>query len=305
MKKSILFFLLIIFSFSCFTNPCEAQFNTYHLFPHTNARWGQWFKLSVNWYYYHYFVNGDTTVNSKSYFKVYKSSPIYNGLYRLLREDTVNEIIYESKDWGLTEDTLYDFNLNVGDTLPAWKNNSNKSLKEYVKKVDSILIGKSYRRMLVVTNIADSAMQSDSLIEGIGSSHGLLESYVWGVGEERNLLICFEENDTTVYPYLNYNCSVPLAVPTIEEPYKATSVFPNPNKGIFTITFSHSELVSASQPIVEIYNVLGQKVMGEILRSAQDDNLINLTNQPDGVYFYRVLKEDFSVIGEGKVVIQK
>ena len=180
MKGSLLSFLFI-FSFLFLPNPCEAQFNKYHPFPHINARWGQWCELSANSYYYQYSVNGDTTVNTKNYSKVYMSGPSYHSLFRLLREDTANEIIYESSDWGNTEDTLYDFNLNINDTLPGWKNYWNKRLKEYVKKVDSILIGKAYRKMLVVTDVANSS-QSDSLIEGIGSSHGLLDQpFIWGV----------------------------------------------------------------------------------------------------------------------------
>lgn len=51
-------------------------------------------------------------------------------------------------------------------------------------------------------------------------------------------------------------------------------VFPNPSNGVFTISFSHAEFVSASQTIVEVYNVLGEKVLKQILRFPQDDNLI-------------------------------
>ena len=78
-------------------------------------------------------------------------------------------------------------------------------------------------------------------------------------------------------------------------------VYPNPSKGVFTIQLS----VVSSQWSVEVYNVMGQKVLTEILRAVQGDNHINLTNQPNGVYFYRVLKEDGSVVGEGKMVIEK
>ena len=51
--------------------------------------------------------------------------------------------------------------------------------------------------------------------------------------------------------------------------------------------------------------MIGERVLSEILRSTQDDNLIELTGQPNGVYLYRVMKEDGELVGEGKVVIQK
>ena len=81
------------------------------------------------------------------------------------------------------------------------------------------------------------------------------------------------------------------------------TVYPNPNKGIFTIAFGHPDLVSGSQTI-EIYNVLGERIIG-MLKQLQQNNLINMSKQPNGVYFYRVLKNDGSVLGEGKIVIEK
>jgi hypothetical protein len=81
----------------------------------------------------------------------------------------------------------------------------------------------------------------------------------------------------------------------------ACTVYPNPSKGSFTLSLSNVNMKSE----VEIYNILGENVLNETLRSTQDDNLINLTNQPNGVYFYRVLSENGGLIGEGKVVIEK
>ncbi len=92
-------------------------------------------------------------------------------------------------------------------------------------------------------------------------------------------------------------------------------VYPNPNNGLFTIALSsHAELVSASQPTVKIYNLLGQQVYVETLKpvrpihpggQVQGDNLIDLSDKPNGIYFYRVLKEDGSLIEEGKVIIDR
>jgi trimeric autotransporter adhesin len=80
-------------------------------------------------------------------------------------------------------------------------------------------------------------------------------------------------------------------------------VFPNPSDGSFTVALSHAELVSASQTIIEVYNVLGEQVYNATLEQVQGDNLINLTGQPGGVYLYRVLDESGEIIGTGKFVI--
>ena len=89
--------------------------------------------------------------------------------------------------------------------------------------------------------------------------------------------------------------------------YKAitgsVNVYPNPNNGIFTLS-CHAELVSASQTI-EVYNILGEKIYNATLKQVQGDNSINISNQPNGVYLYRVIANSGELIGEGKLVIQK
>ncbi len=81
------------------------------------------------------------------------------------------------------------------------------------------------------------------------------------------------------------------------------TVYPNPNNGLFSITLSNPELVSSSQSI-EVYNVLGEKIYSSLIIK----NLlftIDLRSKPGGIYFYRMLQTDGSVLGEGKLIIQK
>ena len=80
-------------------------------------------------------------------------------------------------------------------------------------------------------------------------------------------------------------------------------IYPNPNNGKFTVV-CHSEQSEESQKI-EIYNVLGEKVLTETLRSAQGDNSIDLSAQPNGIYLYRVISETGNLVGQGKMIIQK
>jgi hypothetical protein len=66
----------------------------------------------------------------------------------------------------------------------------------------------------------------------------------------------------------------------------------------------HPALDAGSQSIT-IYNIFGESVLTEILRPAQDDKVIDLSNQPSGVYLYRVINPDGTSVGEGKLIIQK
>jgi hypothetical protein len=77
-------------------------------------------------------------------------------------------------------------------------------------------------------------------------------------------------------------------------------VYPNPSNGIFTLKLS----VDSGQSSVEIYNVLGEQVYSQF--SIDNSQFtINISNQPSGVYLYRVISEKGSLLGEGKFIIQK
>jgi hypothetical protein len=76
-------------------------------------------------------------------------------------------------------------------------------------------------------------------------------------------------------------------------------VYPNPASTSFTI------LLPEAVPVwLNLYNELGQRVITnyELKITA---STINVSSLPEGVYFYRVIAEDGSLIGEGKEVIQR
>jgi len=100
---------------------------------------------------------------------------------------------------------------------------------------------------------------------------------------------------------------VPTGINNITDNSGQITVYPNPNNGVFTVVCCAVRQLAdqVSQPIIEVYNMLGEKVLTETLRSAQGDNTIDLTNQPDGIYLYRVITQDGGFVGEGKLVIHK
>src|SRR6185312_11824461 len=318
MKKILVISFLVLSS--SFFNYCEAQFSTYHPFPSSNARWSEVFNGYNNaWYsqYYNYYLRGDTVVNGKTYFKLdmcggYETDGIstlwqsYDYLFCLLREDTTAKRIYASfkPTLGITDTLLYDFNLNLGDTLPPAYNN-HMGFKNYVKAIDSILIGTHYRKQFIITNVVDSLYWEDSIIEGIGSTQGLFTPILMQFGEAAYWLLCFKENDTTVYPSLNYSCQdFILNIPNVTKAETNFTIYPNPSNGNFTISFSRPVpmaigVVSGSQTI-EVYNILGEKVYSHQFVIPNSQFLINLNVQPNGIYLYRVITEDGSLIGEGK-----
>jgi hypothetical protein len=80
-----------------------------------------------------------------------------------------------------------------------------------------------------------------------------------------------------------------------------SSLFPNPNNGRFTIKL----LGIIGKYSIEVYNLLGAKVLIETLSYSQNDNSVDINTQPNGVYLYRILDENGNQISNGKFVIQK
>ncbi len=81
-------------------------------------------------------------------------------------------------------------------------------------------------------------------------------------------------------------------------------VYPNPGNGLFNVIYDPGK-GEVSPPIIEIYNILGEKIIKETMLTDKSDNLIDISSQSSGIYFYRVLKQTGELVGEGKVVIQK
>lgn len=87
-------------------------------------------------------------------------------------------------------------------------------------------------------------------------------------------------------------------ISTITSKGNCVCIYPNPNKGAFTVSLSQIN----SKCEVEIYNVLGEKIYQKVINSNNTE--INLNGQPQGIYFYRVLKETGELVGSGKLIVE-
>jgi len=103
-----------------------------------------------------------------------------------------------------------------------------------------------------------------------------------------------------------------VSVQSVSNPKEVVSVFPNPSKGIFTI----EQQGVRDKEQVEIYNMMGQKVASSnsskggasvvttILPSGGQRWAIDLSDQPAGIYLYRIVSEKGEAVGTGKLIIQ-
>jgi sugar lactone lactonase YvrE len=82
----------------------------------------------------------------------------------------------------------------------------------------------------------------------------------------------------------------------------SVSLYPNPNNGIFQLGIKNHEL--GIEKSVEIYNAVGKKIYSAQLSIVNSTLSIDVSNQPAGIYFYRLISADGQVTASGKFVIE-
>jgi hypothetical protein len=295
MKRLLIPFLFLL---AClFSGSAVAQ--TYFPLPDSNAVW------SVD--YDKYLVRGDSAVQSILYKKYYFTkdsllSPSSLQFKGLIRQDSLHKRIFGIKKGQNIERLLYDFNLNVSDTLTVFSFDFYSQLPLIVKvqAIDSFLVNGTYRKRYKLIGYHFTG-QPEYWMEGIGSIFGPLNPGLADYGVVDYCppgLLCLYQNNVQLYnnPLFNscyhYTCSV-----GIEEQKKKPDVifFPNPGNGLFTL---HTENIASAQ--LEIINCLGERI---IQRHIENNNsLVDLSREAKGIYFYRLISGN-KVLAQGKLIV--
>jgi hypothetical protein len=254
---------------------------TYQPFPKDNAKWIQeWWGPAPEYPPFGFIgiwintLNGDTILNSKTYCKIYYYSSLTNdsGYYAVLFDDTINRKVY--LNFGTKDTLLYDFTLNVGDTIKETYNVESSS-SVIICSIDSILLNNKYFKRY---NLCDGFI---SIIEGIGSNAGLeAELNPWEYGER---LDCFYKNDSIFFP-ANGICQVA----GLEEISKKESIniYPNPANNRVTIEIP----LQTEDAIISIYNITGQLLLKQSLQQSQTE--ISISSLAKGIYIIKVSSAD-------------
>lgn len=238
--------------------------------------------------YFVYYLKGDSSIAGKNYKKVHKrgeshkswsnNPPVpsncqgtetYDQPAALLRQEEKKIYIYTSDN---SEKLLYDFDLNVGDTLPETYNQW-ESKNAVVTEIDSIVIDNDYRK---VFKISGQSLWAEKLIEGIGSNKGLLEPMndIFDCG---HCLACFAVQDTVYFPTFNSSCDFTVDVNRKSEKAQI-KIFPNPVKDQINI-----EGLNGNHLYISIFDLNGKTVIENIT-----GNEINLGHLRDGIYFIKI-----------------
>jgi hypothetical protein len=219
-------------------------------------------------------------------------------LHGFLRDDTLNKKVYGFTTDTTSEQLLYDFSLNVGDTTSVFSFMWGTYGYAYVKvsAIDSILILGQYRKRLAIVDLdGNSQPLPEYWIEGIGSTFGLFKSGItghppnsWG-GLGVPQLACFQQNDSLLYHNPNVSsCYTSVGSPSLTKS-NSVQIFPNPTKD--KIYFSNLSSINR----VCLYNNLGQL---QLTKLYQNNEGIDVSNLSKGMYFYTITTAQKSMSGK-------
>jgi hypothetical protein len=295
MKKLILAILILSAA------SVKSQTNMYHPFPDSSAFWN----VRYSWYYgsdshqeyYSITFSGDTIINSTAYHQLivpgiqsfHSSGPWGNssfwdsaGYYAgSIRQDTAIRKVFFVPPNDSIEWLLYDFNMEVGDTLKGYLVDSS-SVTYIVQQVDSYFVDNSYRKTWGYYG------NSFFLIEGIGSMGGLIERFIDmdPVASETYNVQCFVQNDSTVFPESGSSCEMITSVYEKNTQQFSIAISPNPlsidAKVQLSPQFFNSEMFIYNQLGVLVYH---EKIIQESIHH------FNRKNLASGIYFMQFINK--------------
>lgn len=235
---------------------------------------------------YKYFIGGDTIVSGKNYFKLLKSGVLYLETPLIIRNKYIGAIrdsenkFYFVANKSDSEILLYDFDAAVGGYI------SDKG--SALRQISTIEVLPSGRKKYMFDFITVHCGSANTVIEGIGWLGGLLEgnSCSGHPGVRGSYLVCYSEDGIAKY---QSDIALMYDLPCTEPITSVSSILKQDLK--FSLSSSVLKVYSSnnSAPIefVEIYNVLGNKVLEEKVNSLQE-YITNIAFLERGLYLLKV-----------------
>jgi hypothetical protein len=291
--------LLVIFSFTQ-----TFLFGQYIPFPTSNTTWvnyqyyfgGEWTTPTINEAVdidNFCVTNEDTLINTLSYTKL----NYCNGDYRGALRDNGGQVFFVSKD-SIDELLLYDFTVDVGDTITNVFLNDNWPDTLYVSNISNITIGSSSHKTIHLSfDSAGFGSFSDYWIEGVGCSAGLLVDPFLNqnISGTYVRLECFSTSDSIFNPQSNYyymgsgNCQLNYlsSESSIDE---IIQFYPNPTSEILTLQIEKS----VEEFEIKIYNTAGEMVLICNTDPNQSHTELSVSHLQSGLYFITVKNSEIT-----------
>lgn len=291
MKNTTVF--IILFLIICET---YSQKSVYVSFPEKEASWDVQINpnpdplANHDELYFRYILRGDTIINKLSYNKIYKSAlqnvPFFvkwpgNYVYACgIRQDSLNKKIYVNLPSENVDTLLYDYNLQLGDTLPD-SFVIPKGKYFVVSKIDSINFNGKYFKSF---NYLNSNQNEKLWIEGVGSVNGLIEQTLGYPFEAGYVLTDFCNSDFS-------DCSQKMNLSSGRLISKARKIAIYYNQINYSFSIDESKIPGdLKESFVAVYNILGVNVYNQKITEAKTE--IDASQLPKGIYLLKLFVSD-------------
>jgi len=242
----------------------------------------------------------DTVIGNHSYVSVIDfENTTFTGtrIAGWIREDSLNKVyfiknntIYFCDADDTAEVLLYDFRLQVGDTIHFY-NGFN-----IIQGVDTIISkGIPRKRWYFKYNNGACNSRNDTIVEGIGSSKGLLYPR-WVEFENIFQLMCVTIDTIQIFP--DSLCSCNLVSGILKANNSSLILFPNPSSTSFTIQLSSPP---TTQTYFQLYDALSRPVKREEINA--ETTTLQRGSLPTGIYFWQ-LQQAGKILERGKLVME-
>ncbi len=221
-------------------------------------------------------LEGDTTISNIDYKKMYISYDSANTQWlqieNYLREDSLNRVYH--KDAYGDEQLLYDFNYELGDTVPYW-------CDVIVTAIDTIYLenNEPRRRMRLESEVVSGWLTTYHWIDGIGSTAGLLTPMgSHCTTDHLEFLQCYYYDSELSYP-LEEICFTVTPTEEISQSDEI-KVYPNPTSGILAIESLRSDWTVEN---IQLFSPLGEQV--RTIEKQGELNQFDISELPNGMYY--------------------
>lgn len=300
--STLLFSMLLLSIVSSQTYYPIPESNTYWQYSYSSIPmscpcWGHCFDEQIK-------VYGDTVVNEMIYHKLTRSTISYDenctqsfynhGYQGAFRNDVDSKKVWYIPDGEQSEVLLYDFNLEVGDTIPI-NYLIPYDFHFYIDEIDFVEVGNSSRKRYKIFGDINITEEPLIIIEGLGGQNLIAPFDSWWYFEEGYYFQCINMNNTLFYPEGD-ECEIMVKTNDyIKE--QALELFPNPSTGKFWI----KNLSASPKPIsIDVFNSFGERL--KKLKSRDLINPIDLSAYPKGIYLIMIKWENKESLQ--KIIIQ-
>ena len=236
-------------------------------------------------------------IGAFTYKKIYRSglenlcTPIpdyFSGYYAAIRQDVPAKKVYANIPYE-GDTLLYDFDLNVNDTLEGTWIISQGSV---VVAIDSVIISGNYHKRF--------QLNYGTLVEGVGNvTTGLLDFMGIGSGGAYWSFVCFSQDGIPEFGD-TLNCTVITHNTDIQET-KESMIYPNPVDRNDEIVIG--QLISGTKVKIVFYNEAGIVVKTYGINVSYGSITDRVDNFPSGLYLCQIFSDD-GQIRSGKFIVR-